>query len=789
MKKFTLLMVALLVAVVTMAVPMAGTYMVGTGQVAPNYALLSAAVADINTNGVGGDIVLQITSDITETANVGLGVNTNGFGITIRPDADVDRTITFSSTTDNTGPSGHFVIGNPTPLVAWTDATTIGTSNVTIDGFALNGSTKRLKFTNTNANISNARLITIVGACQNTLIKNCILTNLSTYPSGSSYPVCIVAVVRKGTAIEVAPTNLTIDNNNMTCTSSALGMGMRITNSGTITLKITGFVFKNNNVNVMRRLLEISYLDGVSNINNNTFNLNQSIVPGALVYGIYSNLGLLGTINVFNNNFAQANIVESSATGTLGLRLVQLASGPTMYNIYNNMFSGINRSSAVAGSSVNLGYINTGYGTSNIYNNTFYMPALTSPTNAGYYQSINNANNKAGTKIVNNIFISDEPSASFALISDVSTTTCNYNVLYSRQTNANAKYISTYTTFAAYQAANPTKDINSKNIDVNFVSATDLTLTGASINDPNLAVPRLSTVLIDIAGTSRATLTYTGAFEASNLSSIFKQFTVTAPNGTPHVYIAGDFTGKAWDNTTPFELMPTATANQFSGILPCVDGVAYKYLCEKGDWDYVEAVYDGSNAPLTGSNRVYAATDNVPIWFRVNKITLNTSFASGSAVPSQLFVKGSFNAWASGIAMTKTGNTYSTVLGGNAGDKLAANTEYKYYTNDMVADNWESDAIGAGISNRWSIAPVMSDIVARFTTVLVTKVDDVVIEARIARTASGIEVTVDSESTVELYGLNGVMLDKAIVNGTYSHDLNNGVYIIRINGKATKFIK
>ena len=366
------------------------------------------------------------------------------------------------------------------------------------------------------------------------------------------------------------------------------------------------------------------------------------------------------------------------------------------------------------------------------------------------------------------------------------------NVFFNRAGNTKSLFVSatTLSTFAAYQAANPTKDKNSKNVDVNFVSATDLTLTGASVNDVNLAVPRLSSILTDIAGTSRATVTYAGAFEASNLTSIAKQFTVTVPNGTAHVYIAGSFTGKAWDYTTPFELMPTATANQFTGIFPCVDGVAYKYLCEKTeDGDYAEAVYDGGNAPLVGSNRTYNAADNVPIWYRVNKITFNASFASGTVIPLQLFVKGGFNSWATGIEMTKTANTFSTTLGGNVGDKFPANTEYKYYTNDMVTDNWESDATGGYKGNRWAIAPIMNDVVARFTTLIITKVNEVETSARIMRTYSGIEVVVDSESTIELYGINGVLIDRTNVSGSYSHDLNNGIYIVRVNGKATKFVK
>jgi len=72
---------------------------------------------------------------------------------------------------------------------------------------------------------------------------------------------------------------------------------------------------------------------------------------------------------------------------------------------------------------------------------------------------------------------------------------------------------------------------------------------------------------------------------------------------------------------------------------------------------------------------------------------------------------------------------------------------------------------------------------------LVTGLDNVTANARIMRTASGIQVELDGQSTVELYTMNGVMIDKTVVNGTYSHDLNNGAYILRINGKATKFIK
>ena len=63
------------------------------------------------------------------------------------------------------------------------------------------------------------------------------------------------------------------------------------------------------------------------------------------------------------------------------------------------------------------------------------------------------------------------------------------------------------------------------------------------------------------------------------------------------------------------------------------------------------------------------------------------------------------------------------------------------------------------------------------------------VSARILRTYTGVHVELDREATVEIYTINGVKIDKVITSGIYSRDLNNGVYIIRINGKATKFIK
>jgi hypothetical protein len=279
-----------------------------------------------------------------------------------------------------------------------------------------------------------------------------------------------------------------------------------------------------------------------------------------------------------------------------------------------------------------------------------------------------------------------------------------------------------------------------------------------------------------------------GAYEASDLTiaAPTKTFTVTVPRGTAHVYITGTFTGKKWNFSTPYELTATANPNEFTGTFACANDVAYKYLCETTDMDYQAAVSAGGVAE---SNRAYTAVDAVVAWLNMKTVKLNVSLSLATAVPSQLFVKGNWDAFATPIELTKSGNTFSTTLSGILSNKIPANTQYKFYTNDMATDNWESNADNSDRDNRWSIYPVMNDEIARFKTQVNTNVYNVVNDARILRTASGIEVMLNGPSTIELLNINGVLIDKTIANGNYTRQLDHGVYLIRIDGKTTKFVK
>lgn len=511
MKKITFL--AILVAFSTMAMAnggMSGVYKVGASEVTPNFASLSAAFESLNTQGVSGNVVLEITSDITEPTNIGLGVNTNGFSITIRPDADVDRTVTFTQLADNSSPTGHLVIGYPTSglTVAWADANTIGTDNVIIDGYAVGGTTRRLTFTNTSALHVGARVIVVVGDCENVTIKNTKVINNTT---NASSPFCVGAVVRKGTAIEVGPSNLVIDNNELTALGNNVAMGVRITNSGTLTtVKATNVVFSNNIVNARRRLIEVNYTNNME-IFGNEFKQEQTGAAGTISYGLWTSAGVTGTVNIYNNKFVKSLTEEISANG---MRTVSLSSGAT-YNVYNNTFAGMDKTKPST-SATNLVYLFYSGVAGKIYNNTFYMPQLTDPSSTGYYAAIQLSGNTA--QIKNNIFVSNVTSHGNAyFISAVPTPESDYNRFYTLPENLTHKYVATFTSLLEYQTANLTKDMSSKMVNVTFqdAAAGNLMLSGSSIQDANLGVPRLPEVLKDMLGTDRAEMTYAGAHEST----------------------------------------------------------------------------------------------------------------------------------------------------------------------------------------------------------------------------------------------------------------------------------
>jgi len=61
---------------------------------------------------------------------------------------------------------------------------------------------------------------------------------------------------------------------------------------------------------------------------------------------------------------------------------------------------------------------------------------------------------------------------------------------------------------------------------------------------------------------------------------------------------------------------------------------------------------------------------------------------------------------------------------------------------------------------------------------------------KLSTTETGVAVQFAGEAaTIELYAINGILIDKAQAYQSYSRDLDKGVYVIRVNGWAIKFVR
>jgi hypothetical protein len=526
------------VATFTIAAPagaMSGPYTVGTN-LTSNFISLSAAVTAINTNGISSDVTLSITSSITEPTDISLGVNTGTNKLTIKPAVGVSPTITFQNTGASVSIDGHFVIGSPNAL----NTNLISTNNVVIDGSnTVDGTTKDLTFVGSASSVARS-VFRIFGNCDGISIKNCIITTNNTSATSN-------ASIQLTDYTTLAPDNFTALNNTLNASSGNGSLGALISVSGTPTALMTGIKIQNNIVaSRATRAIMFNYVaDG--EISGNTITHDLQLSTGAAqTIAVMTGGSAAGTFNIFNNKITQVKTWNTAAgptasNGAIGIDN-QLAA-PKIVNIYNNYITGFTIASASVQGVKIYGIRHIGGSTSNIYHNTIVIPEMTDMTTmtgsfiAGiaFATAATTEAAPSGTMIAkNNIIISNETGMKTWGIRRVGTGgtfTSDHNVIYcANTTNGFIGYFnaSDVTDLAAWKTAS-SQDANSKSVNVFFTNAAtgDLSLTGTSVQDNNLSVPRLSAVLKDITGNvDRSDPTYAGAYEST------LPFSVTALENT-----------------------------------------------------------------------------------------------------------------------------------------------------------------------------------------------------------------------------------------------------------------
>lgn len=482
---------------VTAPIPMSGTYKIGGAEA--DYASLHAACEDINLRSLSADVTFLICANLTESQNSGL-VNTTDYTLTIKPDADADRTISFAnSDTDNDGPSGGFIIGDKSENVGWTATPT---KNIVIDGLASDEATHKMTIKTPSTYYSYAGPIVLYGNVTNTTIKNCVITNEKTGAASSAY--CVTFRNEKNT--DNAPTGVIIENNLIISTTCGIGQCIYFNGQQATTANVgapKNNIIRNNELRAAHRGIFIYGANGAT-IEGNVFKINKS-GTAALSHGIYG-LAQTGTLTVKENQFVELTTGNIN-DGEFGIRAITAVGGATKWIIENNFFGGLKATGSVAGKNTLLTYIACS-DLCEICHNTFHMPILPK-TPATVLNSTNpiaclQLIGSASHIIKNNIFVSEETTANNSLISGTLPSAVTGNIFYHHEGNA-----------ALTSSGSAIGDLDASNKWMPIAFTETYKLDFESANNSLIAVTPISGITTDIEGSTRTNPTHAGCYEPS----------------------------------------------------------------------------------------------------------------------------------------------------------------------------------------------------------------------------------------------------------------------------------
>ncbi len=502
----------------------------------PDFSSLRAAVDFINASVVGGNCTFYFTSNLTETQNSFMGVNTNGYTLTFRPYYDNDITISFTKSSDNTSSSGGWIIGLNSD--SWTPH--VKTDNIVIDGYAPGGTTRRLTIQarNSDGAHNNTAPIVIIGDCDNITIKN---AKIIYQPSANTLTIGAIWV-RLSTRVspEAIPDNITVENCEIVATGGATLAGFCLTYTGTPapTGKVENVIVRNNVITAQHRGIFLNHV-GNSEYYNNEIYIRQT-GTGYLSSGIHAFVSDAGkNIKIYNNKILQLRTANSTTTsplsyGIAGIRVETVGN----YEIYNNFITGFELTATSPRGQYHGITIATGSTLgirAKVYNNTVLVndvrnlagTAHTDYRISAFYLNYSGASGTREADVRNNIFISNETGSESQCFywanTSLATLTTNYNLFYfadatngyvGRTGTINRKALSHWQDALQGMPNVTGKDANSVSKNVTFAGVTDLHLSGSSLYDLDLLGTPISGVTTDIDGDSRhSTTPYKGADE------------------------------------------------------------------------------------------------------------------------------------------------------------------------------------------------------------------------------------------------------------------------------------
>jgi hypothetical protein len=534
MKHFTLLGALLLAGSAgVQAQALTGTVTVGGTN--PTYPTITAAVAALQTNGVGtGGVTVAIrpgtyAQQIQLNAVTGTSA-TNRIRFVGRGGLVTLQPVGTSATTDaavSITACDYIALDSLNVVDGGTSAADQIENGYLITGTATRGSTN---ITVSNCSIRLGGGTALVSA---TALRGVYLLSTATAASGanSNNRILNVQVDKAATAVRLAgaanlsgqPTFPDFDNEVRGCvfgSRAAIGIGA---GSGGTAAGIS--------VGAQRRMvLANNRIDSV---------VIRNVAP--LLPVTSSGISLDNASGrIENNRIGHVRFTGTGGTLAVGIR-ASVILGDTL-KVFNNFVNGIQRSDFAAGTTDNSMYAlgiwvfrqTGGGGLMQAFHNTIVLPAAPAPvgySSAGFYLNGGSTGlfpaQLRNNIVINRLSTSTTAQNDFAVV-DGNTTrgnlTSNNNLLLAPGTNGAIGQTGrelggtriTSATLADWRT-NSTYDLNSVSKAVTFVAelAGDLHLAGTSVGDRDLASPRLPDVLRDIDNALRGNPTYMGADEAA----------------------------------------------------------------------------------------------------------------------------------------------------------------------------------------------------------------------------------------------------------------------------------
>lgn len=341
----------------------------------------------------------------------------------------------------------------------------------------------------------------------------------------------------------------------------------------------------------------------------------------------------VGELTIWGNEIKKLQSVRTTATTMIGIQLTNSLNENGIY-IVNNMIATnfSNTNSGVVNHNV-YGIAHTGANTVaeiNLYHNTIEVNE-TGQTGVTAALIQTTGSSSSAFYAYNNIFV-NRTAGGFG----ASWTGANLLSNWNNYVGTTLKRVGAenYTTVEALRASG--RDLNSVSTDVTFVSATDLRLAGASLGDVTLAGETETFIMVDIDDNPRSVLApYMGAYEGPFLPVIATGFELLSPETGATVQLVDDatepivitweqsYSTEAW-GTIGFEFLNDAFAHAGNGVsgngkyvgslLDMPATLTTPVLQNAGDLSFYIATYNNQTALTV----IVEQTTDGETWFEID---------------------------------------------------------------------------------------------------------------------------------------------------------------------------